>query len=37
MFKGTIVNGKWVIKYGIHKDSEIDDHFLKTLNQLKVR
>jgi formimidoylglutamate deiminase len=37
MFKGTIVNGKWVIESGIHKDSEIDDHFLKTLNQLKVR
>jgi formimidoylglutamate deiminase len=37
MFKGTIVNGKWVIESGIHEDSEIDDHFLKTLNQLKVR
>ena len=37
MFKGTIVNGKWVIQYGIHKDTEIDDSFLKILNQLKVR
>ena len=37
MFKGTIINGKWVIESGIHKDSEIDDRFLKTLNQLKVR
>ena len=37
MFKGTIVNGKWVIQSGIHEDAEIDDSFLKTLNQLKVR
>ena len=37
MFKGTIVNGKWVVESGVHEDSEIDNHFLKTLNQLKVR
>ena len=37
MFKGTIVNGKWVIQSGKHMDAEIDDSFLKTLDQLKVR
>lgn len=37
MFNGTIVNGKWAIQNGEHKDSTIDSNFVKTMNELKVR
>ena len=37
MYKGTIVNGKWVIDKGLHKNQNIDTHFLKTMKELNVR
>ncbi|MDG2153635.1 MAG: formimidoylglutamate deiminase [Crocinitomicaceae bacterium] len=37
IFNGTIVNGKWVIENGCHKDPKIDFNFIKTMKELKVR
>lgn len=37
MFYGTIVNGKWIIKEGLHHNENIDLNFIKTMNNLKVR
>ncbi len=37
MFYGTIVNGQWMIKEGLHLNENIDLNFIKTMNNLKVR
>ena len=36
-YKGTIVNGKWIIKEGIHEDDGIEKNFKSTLNTLSKR
>ena len=37
MFKGTIVNGQWVITDGRHENHQIHSNFRKTMNELNVR
>jgi formimidoylglutamate deiminase len=36
-YKGTIVNGKWIIKEGRHNGDRIEENFKSTLNKLSKR
>ncbi len=37
MNKGTIVNGSWIVKDGVHFNNKISENFIKTLNKLNYR
>ncbi len=37
MYRGTVVNGSWVIQDGEHQDEDIHSRFMRTINELKVR